>query len=122
MSYLVFNPVAHPALLVQAQPETAEIETPTVPALSEQQMKEICGKASDYLSSSKGYLRPDLSLVMLAKETGIPQHNLSRAINTYLERNFFEFINEMRVEEAKKRLVELNASGYRSGAISRNRP
>lgn len=46
MSYLVFNSVAHPALLVQVQPETAEVETPTAPALSEQQMKEICEKAS----------------------------------------------------------------------------
>lgn len=126
MSYLVYNSIAHPMMPVP-QPETDEAETAeaettepekAMPSpLSREQMREICEKTSLYLSTTKAYLRPDLSLSMLAKETDIPGRNLSRSINTYLQCNFFEFINGMRVEEAKRRLLELETSGYNIDSV-----
>ena len=47
----------------------------------------------------------------------LSQRTLSRSINGYLHLNFFEFINGMRVEEAKRRLLELDASGYTIDSI-----
>ena len=75
-------------------------------------MKETCNRVIDYLSSSRAYCRQDLSLAALARETAIPQKVLSRSINGYLKRNFFDLINEMRIEEAKRRLLELEISGF----------
>ncbi len=91
-------------------------QTATNP-LTEEQMREICNKATDYLITSKAYLNPDISIALLAKDTGIPSRNLSRAINSYLKRNFFEFINQMRVEEAKRKLLELKTADYNIDSI-----
>ncbi len=110
MAFLVYNAIAHPML--PAAPHEVAAPAETAPQLTEEQMREICNRATDYLVTSKTYLNPEMSIAMLAKDTGIPSRNLSRSINTYLKRNFFEFINEMRVGEAKRRLMDLETSGY----------
>ena len=123
MFYLVYNTIAHPVMpIVQQVAEPVEVitekpmpdepETPAVPSMSDEQMKEICDTASRYMAESKAYLRPDISLALFAKEVNIPQRTLSRSINGCLGYNFFEFVNRMRIEEAKRRLRELSASGY----------
>lgn len=123
MFYLVYNTIAHPVMPIMqhgAEPAEAEAEKPTaddlnipaVPSMSEEQMKEVCDKASRYMAETNAYLRPDISLALFAKELNIPQRTLSRSINGCLRCNFFEFVNRMRVEDAKRRLRELNASGY----------
>ena len=117
MASLVYNSIVHPMMPVHMQPKAADTEPVPVCTLSYEQMREICDRVSGYLSTTKAYLRPDLSLAMLAKETGIPGRNLSRSINTYLRRNFFEFINEMRVEETKRLLTNLDTSGYNVDSI-----
>ncbi len=86
-------------------------------SLTNEQMQQICNRATEYLAASKAYLNPEISLALLAKETGIPARNLSRAINSHLNCNFFEFINKMRVEEAKRKLLELETSGYNIDSI-----
>ena len=128
MFYLVYNTIAHPVMpIVQQVAEPVEVitekpmpdepETPAVPSMSDEQMKEICDTASLYMEESKAYLRPDISLALFAKEVNIPQRTLSRSINGCLGYNFFEFVNRMRIEEAKRRLRELNASGYSIDSI-----
>ncbi len=128
MFYLVYNTIAHPVMpIVQQVAEPVEVitekpmpdepETPAVPSMSDEQMKEICDTASRYMEESKAYLRPDISLALFAKEVNIPQRTLSRSINGCLGYNFFEFVNRMRIEEAKRRLRELNASGYSIDSI-----
>ena len=123
MFYLVYNTIAHPVMpIVQQMAEPMEVitekpmpdepETPAVPSMSDEQMKEVCDTASRYMAESKAYLRPDISLALFAKEVNIPQRTLSRSINGCLGYNFFEFVNRMRIEEAKRRLRELSASGY----------
>lgn len=123
MFYLVYNTIAHPVMpIVQQMAEPMEVitekpmpdepETPAVPSMSDEQMKEVCDTASRYMEESKAYLRPDISLALFAKEVNIPQRTLSRSINGCLGYNFFEFVNRMRIEEAKRRLRELSASGY----------
>ena len=80
-------------------------------------MKDICEQVKAYLINSNAYLRCDLSLAILSKETGISQKLLSRAINGYLNRNFFELINEMRVKEVKRRLLLPENSDYTIDSI-----
>lgn len=117
MSYLVYNTIAHPMMPVGTRPEAAEADNAPNGMLGQEQMREICDRASQYLADSRAYLRPDLSLATLSRETGIPQRNLSRSINSFLRRNFFEFINEMRVEEAKRRLLKLEISDYNIDSV-----
>ncbi len=125
MFYLVYNSIAHPAMPVmqmagvaEAEPsDVAETEVAATPSMSDEQMREVCDRASRYMEESKAYLRSDISLALFAKEVNIPQRTLSRAINGCMGCNFFEFVNRMRIEEAKHRLCELNASDFNIESI-----
>ncbi len=124
MFYLVYNTIAHPVMpirqVAEEIPYSAETNEPGTSAsltMDNQQMKEVCDRAYRYMSESKAYLRPDISLALFAKEANIPQRVLSRAINGYLGCNFFEFVNRMRIEEAKRLLCELNATDFNIDSI-----
>lgn len=127
MFYLIYNTIAHPTIHLKQQTEvitteevtneTIEPETPAITTMSEEQMKEICEKALNYMTESKAYLRPDISLALFAKEMKISQRTLSRAINGYMGYNFFEFVNRMRVEEAKLLLLKLDLKDYNIDSI-----
>ncbi len=113
MAYLVYVVVKHStALYLSRLPDVSnaeeqEHENTPAPAMSDEQMKEICGRVTDYLQSSKAYTNPGLSINMLFIETGIHSRKISTAINGYLHLNFFDLINEMRIEEAKRLLLSL---------------
>lgn len=124
MFYLVYNTIAHPVMPMKqvgeevlVATETVGADTPATPVMTQQQMKEVCDRASQYMEESKAYLRPDISLALFAKEINIPQRTLSRAINGYLKCNFFEFVNCMRIKEAKHRLHQLKASDFNIDSI-----
>jgi AraC-like DNA-binding protein len=76
--------------------------------MTTEQMKETCDTVTDYLQSAKAYKNSDLTLSTIAHETGICHKKISMAINTYLNKTFFELVNTMRVEEAKRQLQNLN--------------
>ena len=86
-------------------------------AISVEDMKAICEKASAYLSESKAYLHPDISLALFAREAGLSQRTLSRSINGYMKVNFFDFINRQRVEEAKRLLREVDSKGHNIDSV-----
>lgn len=92
-------------------------ESASLSPLKEFYMREISEKAQEYLISSKAYLQHDLSLSILAQELKVSQRFLSQAINTYLNCNFFTLINQMRVEEAKRRLINLDTSEFNIDSI-----
>ncbi|MBQ0736434.1 helix-turn-helix domain-containing protein [Aquimarina celericrescens] len=59
-----------------------------------------------YIKNNKPYLNNNLRLVHLADMTGLSTHILSKLINEKARKNFNQFINEYRLEEAKKMLIE----------------
>ena len=60
------------------------------------------------METNKLYRNPMLSLSDLSKVVDVSERVISNAINQELEKNFFQFINEYRVEEVKKRLKDPN--------------
>lgn len=52
------------------------------------------------------YLDAELSLNSLAKELGIPIHELSRIINTGLRKNFNDFVNEFRIRDVARKMKD----------------
>lgn len=79
----------------------------------------------ELFQSEKPYLDPELSLDALSRRLSIPPKHLSQIVNQQLGRNFNDWINGWRVEEAKRRLVDQRsehlsivaigeASGFRS--------
>ena len=53
----------------------------------------------------KPYLDPSLTLSVLSDKIGISTHELSYVLNNGLGKNFYQFINELRTEEAKSLLL-----------------
>ncbi|MCG8699485.1 MAG: helix-turn-helix domain-containing protein, partial [Bacteroidales bacterium] len=80
-----------------------------------------------YLRKEKPYLIRNLTLQDLAGNLKMPSYRLSEIINKELNKTFFTLINEMRVEEAKKRILmpeynnlTLTAIGFDSGFNSKS--
>ena len=125
MFYLVYNTIAHPVMpmkqvatsVEEESSESEETENTAVSVINDEQMQAICRQASSYMLATKAYLRSDISLALFAKEINIPQRTLSRAINGCLGYNFFEFVNRMRVEEAKQRLQQLKSAEFNIDSI-----
>ena len=53
----------------------------------------------------KGYVRPDLSIIEVARDMGTNQNYLSRYLNSHLNMTFSIWLNTLRVEESKKLLA-----------------
>lgn len=64
-------------------------------------------KLTDYMKAHQPYMNSELTLVHLADMMGIEHyHHLSQVINTELSSSFKDYINEYRIEEAKRQLIE----------------
>ncbi len=65
-------------------------------------------KLAKYMLEAKPYLNPELTLQDLSAKLNIPKHQITQLLNNYLNKNFFEYINEFRIEETKKRMLDSN--------------
>jgi AraC-like DNA-binding protein len=74
-------------------------------------------KIRDHIVQNKLYLDPLLSLEALASEFGMSKSYFSKLINSYSDYNFSDFINSLRVEQAKKFLSNDEFSEYTIVAI-----
>lgn len=55
-----------------------------------------------HMETEKPFLDMDLNLDILSKELSIRTRYLSEVINIYFQKNFFDFINDYRIEECKR--------------------
>ncbi len=58
------------------------------------------------LNRTKLYLNPSVSLDMLAQQTAIPRHHLTRVFRTHYKKSFYQYIAGTRIEYAISRLLE----------------
>ena len=83
-------------------------------------------KLLSYFSKEKPYLNPELSMTIISEQLKIPKHHLTEVLNKNLGKNFFQFVNEYRVEEVKKHLANpknlysIEAIGYECGFNSKS--
>jgi ligand-binding sensor domain-containing protein/AraC-like DNA-binding protein len=71
-------------------------------ALTPQFAQECIKKLKRLMENEKVYRDPDLSLQALAEKISVSPHVLSQVLNEKLNKNFPDFINWYRIEEAKK--------------------
>lgn len=109
---MVFKGLKHPELFIgledESNPNTIvnqAIENESNTLLN--QYHQLC----EYIEQEQVYLKPALTLNELSELTKIPMRQLSQAINQHGRKNFSEFINGYRIEEAKKRLLQPKDSG-----------
>lgn len=65
-----------------------------------------------YIKEEKNFLNSLLSLDSVAENLGLNSSYLSRILNAHLDKNFTDYVNELRVEEAKIYLLNPEFSNY----------
>jgi AraC-like DNA-binding protein len=78
----------------------------------------IIRKLTALIETEKPYLSPSLSIEELSKKLNISVKNLSQAIHTGLNQNFYDFINTCRIEEIKKRIHDEQHKNFTLLAIA----
>jgi ligand-binding sensor domain-containing protein/AraC-like DNA-binding protein len=68
--------------------------------------KRLLDRLLGIMEQEKPYLDPAMSLQMLAQRLDISKEDLSQVINEQLGKNFKNFLNFYRIEEAKKKLLD----------------
>lgn len=90
-----------------------EPETPVTPVpakyyksgLSNDDTTIIAEKLLDLMTREKPFLNPNLTITELSGLVSLPKHQLSQVVNSEFGNNFFEFINQYRLQEFKHQAV-----------------
>ncbi|WP_213279739.1 helix-turn-helix domain-containing protein [Chryseobacterium indologenes] len=93
--------------------------------ISDEELVKIKTSLEGLMETEKPYLDSELNLIKLAEMLSVSTHHLSYVINTGFGKNFFQYVNEFRVEYAQKLLKESNSKlsilgiAYESGFNSK---
>ena len=86
--------------------------------ISEVESKSIYERLITYIETEKPYINPDLKIVDLADAIKCSSHSLSFIFNQYLEKSYYDFINEYRILEFKRIISETDSSKYTLSALA----
>jgi AraC-like DNA-binding protein len=93
-------------------PEEVSAEKYKKSGLDETAAEEIKTKLLLLIETEKPYLDSELTLNKLAEMISVSSHNLSEVINSKLGKTYYDFINEYRVDEFKKKLEDASNQNF----------
>ena len=102
-----------PAKITEAASETYSIST-----LSNVDCDLYLDKLTSLMSVDRVYENNELDLKVLASQTGLSSHQLSELINTRLGKGFSRYMRELRVDAAKKMLLDESSASVLSIGLS----
>ena len=74
--------------------------------LSDEQKEEYIEHIYAFMQTERPFLNAELTVQDLSKQLNISRHHLTEILNNDIGKNFFTFVNEYRVEEVKRRLLD----------------
>ena len=80
--------------------------------MEDAELQKCCDKVGRYVKTEKPYLDSNLTLPRLAEDLNVSTHHLSQVINEIHGKNFFNFINQYRVEEVKRKIQDPTFDNY----------
>ncbi|ASK29601.1 quinolinate synthetase [Chryseobacterium sp. T16E-39] len=92
---------------INEENESEEIKRKLIP---DEELLRIKGDLEKLMEQEKPYLDSELNLIKLSEQLSVSTHHLSYVINTGFQKNFFQFVNEYRIEYAKKLLKDNTAN------------
>ena len=116
-------------ITVPAQGDTSatdqENEQQLAGALDEDTRASLLETVVEYMKSQQAFLDSDLSLRGLSEAVGVSTHHLSEALNQEQGQNFYNFVNNFRIEYVCERLktdkdIKLLDLGLKSGFSSKS--
>jgi AraC-like DNA-binding protein len=81
-------------------------------SLSDEDIKTIENKITEFMEKERPYLNPDFNMEMLSETLGVNKNYVSQVINSRFGYNFFNFVNYYRVEEVKRRIISPDNDAY----------
>ena len=95
--------------------------------LKKEDIRGYVEKVEKHMKKSKPYQDRELTIYDLSRQLNIPRHILSEIINEHIGKNFYNLVNDYRVEEVKQRLenpqykhLTILAIAYDSGFNSKS--
>ncbi len=95
--------------------------------LQEDYKHEVKQKLIDLFELEKPYLDSDLNIGKVADKLQVSRHALTEVLNAVMKKNFYQFVNEYRVEAVKKMLsnpksnnISIEAIGFDCGFNSKS--
>jgi len=79
--------------------------------LRRRQIQELKSRLEQIMVTEKTYLKPNLTLPLLAEAVGCSVNHLSQVINAGFSMSFFDYLNNHRIAHARTLLSELNGTG-----------
>lgn len=74
--------------------------------LKQKDKKALAGSLLTLMSDEKLYLNSQLSLMDVAYRLQVPRHYVTQVLSQELGKNFYTFVNEYRINEAKRRMLD----------------
>lgn len=106
-------------LFADEEEETkAEKEKYKASKVNAEECRRIQNTLEETMRKAKPYRNPDLKIADLATMTGVTSHALSYFFNQYLKKNYYDYINEYRVEEFKRLIVDEQYAKYTLEALA----
>lgn len=87
-------------------------------ALSHEDANQICRALEKLMTEKKLFLQPDLTINQLADALHCSRHHLSQVLNDNLRQSYYDYINSMRIEEAKRLLNDANHRQFKIASIA----
>jgi len=86
--------------------------------LAGDEIEALVARLTRHLDEKRPHLEEGVTLRQVAADLGVSPNHLSQAINQGLNKNFYELINERRVEEFKRRVADPKNRAYTLLAIA----
>ena len=83
-----------------------------------EECKRLTEKLEIIMQSNKPYTNPDLKIADLASLIGTSAHTMSYLFNQYLNRNYYDYINDYRITEFKSLVEQDEYSKYTLSALA----
>jgi AraC-like DNA-binding protein len=97
-----------PLVVPLVQPEIVQTNNEPGLKIADSRAEEYFERLKAFMDSEKIYLQPGCTIQLVAEQAKIPLHHLSHILNNRLNKNFFDFINEHRINDAKILLSDPN--------------
>ena len=105
--YIVsFYNLKHPEIFKIPYPSDDKNELKKKNALDEKEISKIRNLVDTFFEEDKGYRRPELSLLILAKDINTTTNKLSWVLNNSYKKTFYELVNEYRVADFSQKIKD----------------
>ncbi len=80
--------------------------------LAQDKIDELMEKIEGLMENEKLYQETELTLQQLAQKLNVPTYQVSQALNEGMKKNFYDLVNNYRVDEAKRLLSDTTNRNY----------